>query len=237
MLLDLAPQAGDPDVDAAVERIVAALVRQVQQAVAGQHAVGVVEEGLDQAELHRGEGNLGAVLLEHPARLPVDQAPAEPDGLAGNGFGAGRLSGCRPGTCSHPAQDAPDPGQKLAGVEGFGDVIVGAHLQSDDPVDGFPGRRQDDDGDIAPVPKLARQHQTIFAGHPQVQNDQGDRTPPGPGVQDFAGGDDAADRADLELLLAQVLRDQVAHLLLVIDDEDMSLVHHNRSLATVKLVA
>src|SRR4051812_8074430 len=51
VLLDLAAQAGDPDIDAAVERLVTTPMREFEQPVAGQHAVGITEEHLHKAEL------------------------------------------------------------------------------------------------------------------------------------------------------------------------------------------
>jgi hypothetical protein len=79
VLLDLAVQAGDPDVDAAVEWLIAALVGEFEKPIAGQHPVGMVEERFHQVELHRRDRHLSAIRLKHLARLQVDQASPEAD--------------------------------------------------------------------------------------------------------------------------------------------------------------
>jgi hypothetical protein len=38
--------------------------------------------------------------------------------------------------CGHTAKHATDAGEQLAGIEGLGDVVVGADLESGDAVDG-----------------------------------------------------------------------------------------------------
>src|SRR3546814_19696590 len=76
--LDLAADAGDADVDAAVEGLPVAIVREVQELVAGQHAVGVVRAGLQQVELPAGPGNVAAVAVAKLLRFEV--ASETPEG-------------------------------------------------------------------------------------------------------------------------------------------------------------
>jgi hypothetical protein len=79
VLLDLAVQAGDPDVDAAVERLVAALVGEFEKLIAGQHAVGMVEERLHQVELHGRDQHLGTIGREQPPGIQIEPAAPEAD--------------------------------------------------------------------------------------------------------------------------------------------------------------
>jgi hypothetical protein len=65
---------------------------------------------------------------------------------------------------SDPAQDAPDPGQEFPRIEGFGEVVVGANLQPDNPLDGFSGSGEHDDRNATAIPKLARQNEPILPG-------------------------------------------------------------------------
>src|SRR3546814_16628077 len=55
--LDLAADAGDADVDAAVEGLPVAIVREVPELVAGQPAVGGVRRGLQPVELPSGQAD------------------------------------------------------------------------------------------------------------------------------------------------------------------------------------
>ena len=112
---------------------------------------------------------------------------------------ASRSSTCRPKRISrrspaagrpcrlHPPQHAPDPGQKLARVERLRDVVVGAELEPDHPVDDLAGRGQHDDRHIAAAAQLAREAETVLAGHAQVEDHQVDRA----SRQHLARGGDA----------------------------------------------
>src|SRR5262249_13379288 len=69
--LDLPAQPGDPDIDAAVERLRRLAVREIQQLIARQDAVGVRDEGLQQVEFHAGQADRVADLGGQPARREV----------------------------------------------------------------------------------------------------------------------------------------------------------------------
>ena len=122
MRLDLLPQARHPDVDAAVERVAAALVREIEKTVARQHAVRIAGKRLQQVELHGRDRHIAAVEGEQPARIEVEHAAAEPDvaPVRARLGHAARL---------HSPQHAPDPRQELARIERLRDIVVGAELE------------------------------------------------------------------------------------------------------------
>ena len=61
IILDLAPNPGDADIDAAVKGLPIAAVSHVQELIASEYPVGVGREGLEEIELHAGDGNLRAI--------------------------------------------------------------------------------------------------------------------------------------------------------------------------------
>src|ERR1700754_750988 len=72
--LDLAPQAGDADVDRAVERLPLAVAGQREELVARQHPVGVLGEDAQQVELHAGERDLLALAADQVVGVEVELA-------------------------------------------------------------------------------------------------------------------------------------------------------------------
>src|SRR3546814_3640794 len=74
-----------------------------------------------------------------------------------------------------PAQHRADARDKLARIEGFDDIIVGADLQPDDAFGILGARGQQDDGNAARLAQMAGQRQTILAGHHNVADDEVDR--------------------------------------------------------------
>lgn len=71
--LDLAAQARHTDVDAAIERIVAVAVCQLQELIAGENAVRILCEGLQQVEFHGRQCNRQATAIGQAASLQVDR--------------------------------------------------------------------------------------------------------------------------------------------------------------------
>ena len=119
----------------------------------------------------------------------------------------------------HPAaQHGVDARHQFAGTEGFGQVVVGAHFQTDDAVDLVALGGEHDDGDLvllATQPPADRQ--AILAGHHQVEHDQ---------IVEFAGErlvhrGGAVDGLDGEALLAEVALQQLSQAQVVVDDEDL----------------
>src|SRR4029077_13417485 len=138
VVLDLAPQARDADVDRAVERLPFAVAGQGEELVARQHPVRVLGEGAQQVELHRRERDVLAARADQLVAVEVELAIAEGNAARGarSRLGA-RLLG--------PAQHALHAREQLAQVEGLADVVVGAHFQPDHAVDHIARRGEHDD--------------------------------------------------------------------------------------------
>src|SRR5262249_3966925 len=129
--LKLAAQAPDLYVDGAVEGPGLAVAGEIEQPVAAQHLVGVVDEGGEEIELAGGEPHLAAVGRDQLARREVEM----PAGKARARTGAARLVLLR--AHGGAPQHAFYACQELAQMEGLRQVVVGAHLEADDAIDGF----------------------------------------------------------------------------------------------------
>src|SRR3546814_7835656 len=83
--------------------------------------LGVVREGLQQVELHAGQGNVAAVAVEQLVRVEVEREAPE----------ACQVGGLRPirfGFCRGPLRPPHhrlDTGQQLAQIGGLGQIVVG----------------------------------------------------------------------------------------------------------------
>ena len=116
-----------------------------------------------------------------------------------------------------PAQDGPDPGHELAGREGLGDVVVGAELEPEDPVDLVVAGGEHHDGDVAggaqppahvEAVELARQADVDDHQLGPVPVDVGEALLAVVGLQ------------HPEALASQVQGDQVGDVVVVLDDHD-----------------
>ena len=105
----------------------------------------------------------------------VDRGVATPDGVAEGRNGqvadaqlfAGVFDDAGVGT-----QPGPHTGHQLFGLEGFGDVVVGALLQAADHVDGVGASRQHDDGDAGQLPDLPTDPDAVQPGQHHVKQHQ-----------------------------------------------------------------
>ena len=105
-----------------------------QQQVAREHAAAMLDEVLKQQELLRRQLHVLAVHLD-----------GVPIGVDGQRPVAQRR---RPAGCAlDPAEQRGDAGGQLARAERLGDVVVGAQLESRDPLGLFAPRREHDDRD------------------------------------------------------------------------------------------
>ena len=141
VVLELAAQPADLDVDRAVERARLAVAREIEQPVAGQHLVGVVDKGGEQVEFAGGQPHL----LARPARTvrgSTDRGSSRRTAPRRDGAGPGS-----PVRGSHAPQHAFDPRQQFAQMERLWQIVVGAHLEADDAVDRLAAAGQDDDAD------------------------------------------------------------------------------------------
>ena len=121
------------------------------------------------------------------------------------------------------AQHALDAGDQLARIEGLGDVVVRAHLEADDPVDDRAGGRQHDDRDLrVALAQVPREAQAVLAGHVDVHQREVDRMRGGhrPRGAGALGADRRVAVGD------EVFLQHLAHVRLVVDDQDRGLGAH-----------
>ena len=115
------------------------------------------------------------------------------------------------------AQHGVDAGQQLAGVEGFAQVVVGAHFEAHDAVHVFAfGGEHDDGRAVVGGAQAAANAQAVFAGHHQVQHDQVHRIPQQQAVQCAA----VFGHGDFKALLRKVAAQQVADAGVVVNDHN-----------------
>ena len=158
----------------------------------------------EERELGGGEPDL-AVTDVHPP--PVDLHPDRSHRQY-------LLAGGRP---VRPAEDRANPGDELPRAEGLGHVVVGAQLETDDPVDlVVAGGDEQDGGPVVVRPHPAAHLDAVHAGQADVEDDR-DGVEPADGVERrrTVGLD-----LHPEAVLAQVEPDEVGDGAVVLDDED-----------------
>ena len=137
--VDLLPEPRDGHVDGAVVGI--GVRPRVQSSSWSRVSTrrGRCTKQVEQLELGGGEHDRLAGLGGQPARVEIDDEAVE--GVAAVGLWLGRAA--------RAPQQGADAGQQLARIEGLGQVIVGAHLETDHAVD---------------RDRLGREHQDRHAG-------------------------------------------------------------------------
>ena len=150
-------QAAHLHVDAAVERVGLAALREIDELVAVEHAIRVLEEDAQQPVLGAGERRDHAFAGDADADAPCRASSRR-------SAGAARSSGCRfAGQAARAAQDRLDARQQLARAERLGQVVVGAHLQADDAVGLLAARGEHDHRDLGLRAQVAAQRQAVVA--------------------------------------------------------------------------
>jgi hypothetical protein len=209
VILELAAQAADGDVDRAVERPSLAPAQQVQQHVARQHPVRPFHQGQQQVIFTAGQRDFHAIGAQQPATGWFQRPARETQRRGIIGAAAGAIGGA--------AQHGAHAGQQFAGVERLGHVVVGAQLQPDDAVGLLTHGREHHDRHVALAAHPAGQFQPTLAGQHQVEHHQLEvpgrpRAPRLPCV---------ADGRDPEAVSLQEAGKQVAYFPVIIDDEDV----------------
>ena len=124
---DLAAQAADLHVDAAVERHRAASTRQVEQLVARQGALRMLDEREQQFEFAGRQRDQRAFRRQQSAPADVERPAGKVHeplcGVVRPPRGRGRA-----------AQQRPHARQQFTRIEGLRQVVVGADFQADDAV-------------------------------------------------------------------------------------------------------
>ena len=124
------------------------------------------------------------------------------------------------------AEHGLDPGQQLARAEGLGDVVVGADLEADDAVGLLDQGGEQDDRQVGGLADHPAERQPVLARHHDVEDDEID----GAGLQDAAHLLAAVGGRDAKPLLGEVLRQRLADVGRVVDDEDVRAGFHELSL-------
>jgi len=164
---DLAPDAADQHVDAALERAGVAALGEIEQAVARQHAARPFAEGAQQVELGAGHRHPRAGRIAQLAQAKIDPPAQKGEGGRAIG-GADGLGG------GLAAQHRVDPRQQFARIERLGQVIVGAHFQPENAVDVLAARGQHDDRHLRFRADLAAQAEAVVAGQHHVEDQKVD---------------------------------------------------------------
>src|SRR6185503_4640846 len=120
----LLAQVGDVDIDAAVVGLAWSAQGALEEFVLGQHVARATGQQQEQVELRDGEAEF---VLTEPA-LAAGRRQAQ-----GSDYDLARACALRLRLLA--AQDGPEARGQLAGMDGLGDVVVGAELQADDAVD------------------------------------------------------------------------------------------------------
>ena len=181
----------------------------------------------EQVELGAGELQL-LVVAERPAPVDVDAQRAVDRAPRGRRPAAAGLGG-GPGRCplgamvdpgARPAEHRVHAGPELARGERLGQEVVGARLEAQEPVDLLVARGDHHDVGVADVADPPAGLDAVDAGQAEVEGDQ--------------VGLDLADRLDrrqpgvhgrdLEALGRQRVLEELADVLVVLDDERATLV-------------
>nr|GEU28181.1 hypothetical protein [Tanacetum cinerariifolium] len=187
---ELVTQAGQVDVDIAVETGQRASQALFGQRVLADRAAGVAGQDFQQVEFGAGQFQLGAG--------PGGAALLGPHGQLAHHDG-GRIAAVGRHALG-AAQDGADAGRQLARGAGLGHVIVGAQFQADDAVGVVAAAGQHQDGQLAVGADAAQRFQAVHARHHDVED--------GDGIRARAGFDGARFAVmhglDLEAFLFQV---------------------------------
>src|SRR3974390_996623 len=81
--LDLFAEPRHANIDAAVEGLPVASMRQIQQLVAGQHLVRVSGKGMQQVKLHRCQAKLFTIPTDELVGVEIEQPASKPEGIGG----------------------------------------------------------------------------------------------------------------------------------------------------------
>ena len=189
-------------VDRSFVRLEAHAVNRVEKLAPREHAPRLTRHRRDELELGGGEVDLDAVDLDAHLR-DVDDDATDAMYLA--------------------VVDEVDSSQnrthsrdELSHTEGLHDVVVGAQLESDDPIGLVGSGGQDDDRDIRFATQTAHDIETVHPGEAEVENDGvGAVSMKGIDRRGSIGGHD-----DREADLVEIVPDEIGDSGFVIDDED-----------------
>ena len=175
------------------------------------------EEDGEQAVLGTAQVHHHAAGRDEVARRKVERPAAEVIGLfraaGGNAARFGRGVGNAPGT----AQDSADARKELAGLEGLDHVIVRAEFKAHHTVGRIAEGGEENDGSGAVHgAQAAAERKAVLAGHHDIENDEVGLLFLKAGEHGFT----AVRHTDLKAVLAQVVRHEVAYILIVVHNKE-----------------
>jgi len=197
-------EAADVHVERAVEGIPFSAEDGFGEGFTLDDFAGRAHEDFEESELDVGEIDEGIVLANGAGGGIEDQVLD---------YERGRFGGCI--GCGGAAADGADAGEELAGIEGLGEVIVGAHLEADDAVDVFAAGGEEEDAVGGEGAEAGEDFEAVDAGEHDVEKDHG----PGVGARGFKAGVAAMDGVDAEIVASEVFGEHVAELYVVVDEE------------------
>ena len=165
------------NVDRAVKGLQLAATHGLHDLVTGEHAPGPLGHGHQQIELVGGEvAGLSTDGDDAGIAVNVECAKAQA-GLATRTGHRSAHGWRRPAALAMAAQHSADAGQQLAGLEGFGQVIVSPHFQTNDAVHrvalGGEHQQRHATQRTGQGTDAAAHLQAIHVGQHQVEDDQG----------------------------------------------------------------
>ena len=170
----------------------------------------VLGEDDEHLELARGEPDQHAVGRGQAAPGKVERPAGEVEDAAGRA-GAGRdLQEV------DAAEERAHPRQQLARAERLGEVVVRPHFQADDAVGLLAHGGQHQDRDVRAFADLAAELEAVLAGEHDVEDDEVDVVPRERHVHLAP----VADALDGIAVLLEEMRDEIADLAIVVDDQD-----------------
>ncbi|CAM2169518.1 hypothetical protein BLAT2472_11146 [Burkholderia latens] len=225
---DQLAQARDLHVEAAVEHFVFAAARKLHQLFTRQRLARVTCEHLEHGEFAGGQRNLLAGLRQR-ARREVQREFAELEHLGGFRWRTRQL-GRR-----LAAQHRVNARDQFARVERLRQVIVGAHLETDDSIDILALRGEHDDRcAVVAAAQAAADRQAVLAGQHQVEHQQVEAL----AHPELVHRGRVLRDVYVETLLAEISAQQIAQARVVVDDENLGGVfrfHERHLIANGKL--
>ena len=176
--------------------------------VTRDHAAGGLQQHVEQIEFDGREVDHGPRASRDPSAL-VDRHIIDHEAI-----GAARLDGRRVGP--RAAQDGLDPRAQFAGIERLRQVVVGAHLQAQDPILLVAARRQHQDRRARRRADAPEDFKSPDVGQHHVEHDDRGQ----PRQRAFDALTSRMQAFDDVAVGDQVLRQQLAQLDVVVNHED-----------------
>jgi hypothetical protein len=195
------------DVNAAIKELQFASEGFLGKIFAVDHLADALDQRMEQGKFNSRKGDLG-ILLVHCSRTDIN------GDIIGNDFAWHGRVGTR--VFAAPL-DCADAGHQFTRIERLGQVIVGTHLQADNPIDFITPGGQHDHRNGGEVAELAQQIKTVQPRQHNIKDEKGVVTGKS-GIQPIQG---IMDGKNGESLLLQVLGEQVTQFGVVVNDQDI----------------